>query len=309
MCLHVFWDRFVLCFQRAEEITQHSSSDKTPISLSDAATFGHRLSGVVDGSRNVELRIAGMTCASCASRVEKALEKLSGAADVAVDPVSGHATLRVAPSISNEDLAKAIRSAGYDGSVTGSSLSRTSSKIPTGVPIETTLSVRGMTCSSCSSGVESALSAVPGVVSANVSATTHEAIVVHIDKVEARALIDAVVSAGFEAEVKPKMDHVRSPGAPPCLVASPIHPATVQSPHASPQPLPAEPVRVQGVGHVLLLLRQENRGGLRHRPRRPKRPSRARGRPPHRAPRPREGPRAGRREGRGGPGVWRGGGR
>ena len=62
------------------------------------------------------------------------------------------------------------------------------------------LSVDGMTCASCVSTVETALSAVPGVVDARVNFAANTATVDTALEVPASALTDAVVAAGYQAE-------------------------------------------------------------------------------------------------------------
>ncbi|MEX2133626.1 MAG: heavy metal translocating P-type ATPase [Acidimicrobiia bacterium] len=62
------------------------------------------------------------------------------------------------------------------------------------------LSVEGMTCASCVSTVESALSAVPGVIDARVNFATNTATVDTAIDVPATVLTDAVAAAGYRAE-------------------------------------------------------------------------------------------------------------
>ena len=62
----------------------------------------------------VALEISGMTCASCAGRVEAALANLPGVIDAAVNFAAGTATIRaLAGSVSAQDIAKAADQAGY----------------------------------------------------------------------------------------------------------------------------------------------------------------------------------------------------
>ena len=69
------------------------------------------------GDRAIDLQIGGMTCASCAGRVEKALRKVPGvvsaSVNLATEKASVHASLDVADSV----LEAAIAKAGYVGSV------------------------------------------------------------------------------------------------------------------------------------------------------------------------------------------------
>ena len=142
--------------------------------------------GAVAAERShVVLPIEGMTCATCAGRVEKALRSLPGVeatvnltaeqADVHFDPA------RLAPS----ELGRAIARAGYD------------------VPHETReLAISGMTCATCAGRVEKALSAVPGVTRAEVNLASERASVEGMAGVLKPAdLIAAVQRAGYDAEL------------------------------------------------------------------------------------------------------------
>ncbi|MHC4824778.1 MAG: cation transporter, partial [Planctomycetota bacterium] len=61
------------------------------------------------------------------------------------------------------------------------------------------LSIRGMSCASCVAHIEKKLMGVPGVTQASVNLATEKAVVVTEDGVDAEALIDAVLKAGYEA--------------------------------------------------------------------------------------------------------------
>ncbi|MCK6548905.1 heavy metal translocating P-type ATPase, partial [Myxococcota bacterium] len=62
-----------------------------------------------------ELPIAGMTCASCVRRVEKALHGVDGVTDATVNLVTARATIRYdARTTSTAALARAIEAAGYE---------------------------------------------------------------------------------------------------------------------------------------------------------------------------------------------------
>lgn len=65
---------------------------------------------------------------------------------------------------------------------------------------ETQLDIQGMTCASCVSRVEKALTKTPGVQSANVSFATHQATVQHSHEVGVAQLVKAVDGAGYVAK-------------------------------------------------------------------------------------------------------------
>src|SRR5690349_5417010 len=63
----------------------------------------------------VTLAIEGMTCASCAMRIEKGLKKLTGVEDAAVNLATERATVTLDPAIaSTDDLIAKVRATGYD---------------------------------------------------------------------------------------------------------------------------------------------------------------------------------------------------
>lgn len=136
-------------------------------------------------TQNWTLPIGGMTCASCAGRVEKALRAVSGVTDATVNLATESATVHAADTLEVAALAAAVETAGYS------------------VPQEKiALEIGGMTCASCSGRVEKALSKVPGVVSAEVNLALESAQVTVLGgQVSTSQLIRAVEAAGYEARL------------------------------------------------------------------------------------------------------------
>lgn len=62
----------------------------------------------------MEITVKGMSCGHCAAAVTKALEALPGVSQVQVDLATGRVTFASVGSIPQEDLAKAIKAAGYE---------------------------------------------------------------------------------------------------------------------------------------------------------------------------------------------------
>jgi Cu+-exporting ATPase len=62
--------------------------------------------------RRLELAVTGMSCASCASRVERTLNKVAGVR-ASVNVATGIATIDAAPTIDPEQLCRAVEEAGY----------------------------------------------------------------------------------------------------------------------------------------------------------------------------------------------------
>ncbi|HTR96793.1 MAG TPA: heavy metal translocating P-type ATPase [Candidatus Acidoferrales bacterium] len=67
----------------------------------------------------VRLRIAGMHCASCVTRVESALASVPGVARAAVNLATQRAEVGLAREVGPQALADAVRRAGYDAHVVG----------------------------------------------------------------------------------------------------------------------------------------------------------------------------------------------
>ena len=130
-----------------------------------------------------DLPIDGMTCASCAGRVEKALTKVPGVRSVNVNLATEQARIE-APVDSLPALVEAVQQAGY--SVPAHSLE---------------LDISGMTCASCAGRVEKALAKVAGVKSVSVNLATERAHIELLGQVDTGLLINAVSQAGYGASV------------------------------------------------------------------------------------------------------------
>ncbi len=137
------------------------------------------------GADQLSLPIEGMTCASCVSRVERALNALpsvSATVNLATERADVHFD---AARISAGELAETVRAAGYE------------------VPEQTReFAISGMTCATCALRVESALRALPGVLEATVNLATERATVRSLGAAPSVAsLLAAVQRAGYEAEL------------------------------------------------------------------------------------------------------------
>ena len=71
---------------------------------------------IAGDSRPVELAIGGMTCASCAARVEKKLNKLDGVS-ATVNFATEKAWISAPAVISTDDLIGVVEQAGYTAAV------------------------------------------------------------------------------------------------------------------------------------------------------------------------------------------------
>ncbi|HEF4757004.1 TPA: copper-translocating P-type ATPase, partial [Burkholderia multivorans] len=66
-----------------------------------------------DATHSIDLDIGGMTCASCVSRVEKALEKVPGVTHASVNLATERASVRAAGPLDADALIAAVTNAGY----------------------------------------------------------------------------------------------------------------------------------------------------------------------------------------------------
>lgn len=130
----------------------------------------------------IELSIDGMTCAACAARIEKNLNKLPGV-KATVNFANEKARVNFDNSqIDAETLVSTIKKAGFEIS-------------PQSIQIQ----IGKMTCTACAEHVEKALKKLPGV-TATVNVATEIAKVSFIPgQVQKENLIQAVVNAGYEA--------------------------------------------------------------------------------------------------------------
>jgi P-type Cu+ transporter len=135
--------------------------------------------------RHIVLPVEGMSCASCATRIETALRAMPGVA-ATVNLAAEQAEIDFDPARSAAGkLAVAVEQAGY------------------GVRHERReLAITGMTCATCAGRVEAALAAVPGVVGASVNLASEKASVEGIAGILRPAdLVAAVHRAGYDAEL------------------------------------------------------------------------------------------------------------
>ena len=133
-------------------------------------------------SEKTHIHITGMTCTTCAATIEKGLVETPGVEQVNVSFASEKASIEYDPS--KVDLAK---------------IKNTISQIGYGVATKKSIfPVAGMTCASCVSRVEEALTSVPGVISASVNLASEKATVEYVEGTELGALRQAVKEAGYK---------------------------------------------------------------------------------------------------------------
>jgi Cu+-exporting ATPase len=130
----------------------------------------------------VDLPIEGMTCAACAARIERQLNKLPGV-EAAVNFASERAHVA------------------FDGAAVGVSrlvetIEKTGFKVP---PQSLDLAISGMTCAACATRIETVLNRLPGVEASVNFASEKASVRYRPGQADAAGLIAAVRRAGYEA--------------------------------------------------------------------------------------------------------------
>ncbi|PDT83816.1 heavy metal translocating P-type ATPase [Sinorhizobium sp. BJ1] len=133
--------------------------------------------------RRLSLSVEGMNCASCVTRVEKAISAVPGVVSASVNLATKRADVRLDTTAKPAEIVKAIENVGYGA-------------------VEDTLElgIEGMNCASCVGRVEKALRAVPGIVEANANLASESASIRLVRGLAStQMLLDAVRGAGYEA--------------------------------------------------------------------------------------------------------------
>ncbi|MGQ7355879.1 heavy metal translocating P-type ATPase [Streptococcus suis] len=132
------------------------------------------------------ISVSGMTCASCAMTVEKAVGKLTGVEEASVNLATEKLSVSFDENVlSLSDIGHAVEKAGY-GLVRNL--------------ITETYAIEGMTCASCAMTVEKALGKLAGMEEVAVNLATEKATMTYDkDRLDAAAILSAVEKAGYKA--------------------------------------------------------------------------------------------------------------
>jgi P-type Cu+ transporter len=137
--------------------------------------------------KETSLQIAGMTCAACATRIEKGLNKLAGIETANVNLALERSTVKYNPDkVKMEDIEKKIKDLGYEV-----------------VNEKTEFDISGMTCAACATRIEKGLNKLDGVVKANVNLALEKATVEYNSAtLSTGEIIKKVESLGYGARIK-----------------------------------------------------------------------------------------------------------
>lgn len=130
----------------------------------------------------VRIPIGGMSCASCASSIEDAVDRLEGVVEAEVNFATDEGTVEFdSAEVSLAEIYGAVEQAGYSPE-----------------RARATVGITDMSCASCAETIEAALRSVPGVIDADVNFATDEAAVEYDPAaVGLKELYAAVEEAGY----------------------------------------------------------------------------------------------------------------
>jgi len=142
---------------------------------------------VTNELKETSMQIVGMTCAACASRIEKGLNKLEGVKEANVNLALEKSTIKFDPEKVNvQDFEKKIEALGYGV-----------------VKEKKEFAITGMTCAACATRIEKGLNKLDGVTLANVNLAIENAVVeFNPNQVSMSDIISRIEKLGYGAHMK-----------------------------------------------------------------------------------------------------------
>jgi Cu+-exporting ATPase len=136
--------------------------------------------------KTAQLRINGMTCAACAQASERAVRKLPGIEEAAVNFATEKLLVKFEDGrLGLDEIKAAVAKAGYEA-------------VEDQAKREVTIPVGGMTCASCSAAVERAIRKLPGTASVSVNLATEKALVSYDpSRLRLSEIKQAIAKAGY----------------------------------------------------------------------------------------------------------------
>jgi Cu+-exporting ATPase len=140
-----------------------------------------------EGSKKISIKITGMTCASCAQNIEKALNRIEGVVKASVNFSFEKASIEYDSALASPAaFENAITSLGYGVAKS-----------------EVALKIGGMHCATCASNIEKALLKTRGITSASVSFPLEQARIVYDPEIVSVSDMKKVIeSVGYTASEK-----------------------------------------------------------------------------------------------------------
>jgi P-type Cu+ transporter len=138
-------------------------------------------------AKEASIQITGMTCAACATRIEKGLNKMEGVEQASVNLALEKSSIKYDPSkLSEADFEKKIEALGYGV-----------------VKQKAEFEITGMTCAACATRIEKGLHKMEGVATANVNLALEKATIeFNPSEVTVTEIIAKVEKLGYGANQK-----------------------------------------------------------------------------------------------------------
>lgn len=140
-----------------------------------------------DSIKESSMQISGMTCAACANRIEKGLNRLEGVKEATVNLALEKSVIKYDASIvSDSDIEMKIQDLGYDV-----------------VKEKREFTITGMTCAACATRIEKGVNKLDGVSKANVNLALESATIEYTpSEITPADIIQKVEKLGYGAIIK-----------------------------------------------------------------------------------------------------------
>jgi P-type Cu+ transporter len=137
--------------------------------------------------KETNFQVTGMTCAACATRIEKGLKKMEGVKEANVNLALEKSIIKYDPEVvSEQDFKKKIQSLGYDV-----------------VKEKVEFDITGMTCAACANKIEKRLNKFDGVEKATVNFALETVLVEYNpEQVSVSEMKEAIKKLGYALEQK-----------------------------------------------------------------------------------------------------------
>lgn len=148
-----------------------------------------------DKIQETNYQISGMTCAACAIRIEKGLNKLEGVEEANVNLALEKASIKFNPeSVDQKAIQKKIKDLGYDV-----------------VTEKVEFDIVGMTCAACATRIEKGLSKLDGVFKSNVNLALEKATIEYNPElVTTSEMVNKIDKLGYKASIKNEENQVET---------------------------------------------------------------------------------------------------
>ncbi|ODV86502.1 hypothetical protein CANARDRAFT_27701 [[Candida] arabinofermentans NRRL YB-2248] len=155
---------------------------------------------------STSINVGGMTCSACTDSITKSLSELPGVINVTVSLITEEAVIQHTDEIKPEQFSETIEDTGFESSNLKTTTISKTNKINNDddrligmKKYKSSLSIGGMTCSSCVNSITNMIKNIQGVDTIEVSLITEDAIVVHDGTVTPNQLIEVIEDCGFDA--------------------------------------------------------------------------------------------------------------